>query len=420
MANIYDIRRYGRLLFFAVAAVVALIFLSVSNRLVKDLAAQERERMELWADATKEIISQLDADFAAPAESDSDSVAASGYVPATNVDFLLKIINGNTTIPVLLTDDDGNILNYRNFELPESVDSLNPMDLSEANRRFLQERLDVLSKGSNVIHITIAPDLQQHLYYEDSTLLKRLSYYPYIQLLVMIFFLVVVYFAVLSTKKAEQNKVWVGLSKETAHQLGTPISSLMAWMELLPEMGVDPDTIAEMSKDVTRLSTIASRFSKIGSKPQMEHVNLVDVVTHATSYMATRISGRISLSTDIKYARLPVKACPPLFEWVMENLIKNAVDAMDGAGRIAVEVGLLSPRKAYIDVSDTGKGIPRKNFKTVFNPGFTSKKRGWGLGLTLAKRIIEQYHAGRIFVKSSTPGVGTTFRIELPLIEDEA
>lgn len=420
MANIYDIRRYGRLLFFAVAAVVALIFLSVSNRLVKDLAAQERERMELWADATKEIISQLDAEFAAPAESVSDSVAASGYVPATNVDFLLKIINGNTTIPVLLTDDDGNILNYRNFELPEPVDSLNPMDLSEANRRFLQERLDVLSKGSNVIHITIGPDLQQHLYYEDSTLLKRLSYYPYIQLLVMIFFLVVVYFAVLSTKKAEQNKVWVGLSKETAHQLGTPISSLMAWMELLPEMGVDPDTIAEMSKDVTRLSTIASRFSKIGSKPQMEHVNLVDVVTHATSYMATRISGRISLSTDIKYARLPVKACPPLFEWVMENLIKNAVDAMDGAGRIAVEVGLLSPRKAYIDVSDTGKGIPRKNFKTVFNPGFTSKKRGWGLGLTLAKRIIEQYHAGRIFVKSSTPGVGTTFRIELPLIEDEA
>lgn len=420
MANIYDIRRYGRLLFFAVAAVVALIFLSVSNRLVKDLAAQERERMELWADATKEIISQLDAEFAAPAESVSDSVAASGYVPTTNVDFLLKIINGNTTIPVLLTDDDGNILNYRNFELPEPVDSLNPMDLSEANRRFLQERLDVLSKGSNVIHITIGPDLQQHLYYEDSTLLKRLSYYPYIQLLVMIFFLVVVYFAVLSTKKAEQNKVWVGLSKETAHQLGTPISSLMAWMELLPEMGVDPDTIAEMSKDVSRLSTIASRFSKIGSKPQMEHVNLVDVVTHATSYMATRISGRISLSTDIKYARLPVKACPPLFEWVMENLIKNAVDAMDGAGRIAVEVGLLSPRKAYIDVSDTGKGIPRKNFKTVFNPGFTSKKRGWGLGLTLAKRIIEQYHAGRIFVKSSTPGVGTTFRIELPLIEDEA
>lgn len=420
MANIYDIRRYGRLLFFAVAAVVALIFLSVSNRLVKDLAVQERERMELWADATKEIISQLDAEFAAPAESDSDSVAASDYVPATNVDFLLKIINGNTTIPVLLTDDDGNILNYRNFELPEPVDSLNPMDLSEANRRFLQERLDVLSKGSNVIHITIAPDLQQHLYYEDSTLLKRLSYYPYIQLLVMIFFLVVVYFAVLSTKKAEQNKVWVGLSKETAHQLGTPISSLMAWMELLPEMGVDPDTIAEMSKDVTRLSTIASRFSKIGSKPQMEHVNLVDVVTHATSYMATRISGRISLSTDIKYAHLPVNACPPLFEWVMENLIKNAVDAMDGAGRIAVEVGLLSPRKAYIDVSDTGKGIPRKNFKTVFNPGFTSKKRGWGLGLTLAKRIIEQYHAGRIFVKSSTPGVGTTFRIELPLIKEEA
>ena len=416
MANIYDIRRYGKLVFLAIAATVALAFLSVSNRLVKDLAKQERERMELWADATKEIIRQLDAQLADDEQLESDSNSTVDYVPSANVDFLLKIINSNTTIPVLLTDDDGNILNYRNFELPEPVDSLFPMNLSDANRHFLEERLEVLSKGSNVIHITIAPDMQQHLYYEDSTMLKRLSYYPYIQLLVMIIFLAVVYFAVLSTKKAEQNKVWVGLSKETAHQLGTPISSLMAWVELLPEMGVDSETIHEMSKDVNRLSTIASRFSKIGSKPQMEHVNLVDIVSHATSYMATRIPGRITLSTDVKYATLPVNACPPLFEWVMENLIKNAVDAMDGMGSINVEIGLLSSRKAYIDVSDTGKGISRKNFKTVFNPGFTSKKRGWGLGLTLAKRIIEQYHDGQIFVRTSTPGVGTTFRIEIPLL----
>ncbi len=411
MANIYDIRRYGKLVFLAIAATVAVLFLYVSNDLVKDLAAQERQRMELWADATKEIISQFDSENSATESGDDVPVVTAG-----NIDFLLKIINGNTTIPVLLTDDSGNILNYRNFDMPEPVDSLNPLNLSEHNRNFLEDRLEALSHSSNVIHITIAPDMQQHLYYEDSTLLKRLSYYPYIQLLVMIIFLVVVYFAVLSTKKAEQNKVWVGLSKETAHQLGTPISSLMAWMELLPEMGVDPDTIHEMSKDVNRLSTIASRFSKIGSKPQMEHINLVDIVTHATGYMATRISGRITLSTDIKYASLPVNASPPLFEWVMENLIKNAVDAMSGNGHIEVTVGQFSDRKAYIDVTDTGKGIPRKNFKTVFNPGFTSKKRGWGLGLTLAKRIVEQYHGGHIFVRSSIIGEGTTFRIEVPLL----
>ncbi len=413
MANIYDIRRYGKLVFLAIAATVAVIFLYLSNRLVKDLAIQERQRMEIWADATKEIVKQFDSEII-----ENDSLGQYNILPERNIDFLLKIINGNTTIPVLLTDDEGNILDHRNFDLPEPVDSLNHMNLSEGNRKFLEERLQALSESSNVIDIAIDNNLQQHLYYEDSTLLKRLSYYPYIQLLVMIIFLVVVYFAVLSTKKAEQNKVWVGLSKETAHQLGTPISSLMGWMEVLPEMGVDPDTIHEMSKDVTRLSTIASRFSKIGSKPQMEHINLVDIVSRATSYMSTRISGRISLSTDIKYASLPVNACPPLFEWVMENLIKNAVDAMDGNGHIEVVVGLLSQRKAYIDVSDTGKGISRKNFKNVFNPGFTTKKRGWGLGLTLAKRIIEQYHEGHIFVKTSTPGIGTTFRIDVPLLEE--
>ncbi len=413
MANIYDIRRYGKLVFLAIAATVAVIFLYLSNRLVKDLAIQERQRMEIWADATKEIVKQFDSEII-----ENDSLGQYNILPERNIDFLLKIINGNTTIPVLLTDDEGNILDHRNFDLPEPVDSLNHINLSEGNRKFLEERLQALSESSNVIDIAIDNNLQQHLYYEDSTLLKRLSYYPYIQLLVMIIFLVVVYFAVLSTKKAEQNKVWVGLSKETAHQLGTPISSLMGWMEVLPEMGVDPDTIHEMSKDVTRLSTIASRFSKIGSKPQMEHINLVDIVSRATSYMSTRISGRISLSTDIKYASLPVNACPPLFEWVMENLIKNAVDAMDGNGHIEVVVGLLSQRKAYIDVSDTGKGISRKNFKNVFNPGFTTKKRGWGLGLTLAKRIIEQYHEGHIFVKTSTPGIGTTFRIDVPLLEE--
>ena len=397
MANIYDIRRYDKITFLVIVVVVVAIFLYFFNNLVKDLSKQERERMEIWADATKEMITQQS---------------------GTDVDFLFSIINRNTTIPVLLTDDDGNILSHSNFTLPEPIDSLNPMFLSQANEAYLRDKLDDLRNSSNVIHIEIDKDSSQHLYYEDSTLLKQLNYYPYVQLLVMLAFVVVVYFAVTSTKTAEQNKVWVGLSKETAHQLGTPISSLMAWMELMESMGVDAETVAEMNKDVQRLSTIASRFSKIGSKPQMENENLNDVVTRASSYMASRISSRIKLSINTCAGVIPVMASTPLFEWVMENLIKNAVDAMDGSGSITVTTGV-EKGKGYIEVADTGKGLSRKNFKTIFNPGYTTKKRGWGLGLTLAKRIIEQYHSGKIYVLTSEPGVGTTFRIEVPLREEK-
>ena len=397
MANIYDIRRYGKITFLVIVVVVVAIFLYFFNNLVKDLSKQERERMEIWADATKEMITQQS---------------------GTDVDFLFSIINRNTTIPVLLTDDDGNILSHSNFTLPEPIDSLNPMFLSQANEAYLRDKLDDLRNSSNVIHIEIDKDSSQHLYYEDSTLLKQLNYYPYVQLLVMLAFVVVVYFAVTSTKTAEQNKVWVGLSKETAHQLGTPISSLMAWMELMESMGVDAETVAEMNKDVQRLSTIASRFSKIGSKPQMENENLNDVVTRASSYMASRISSRIKLSINTCAGVIPVMASTPRFEWVMENLIKNAVDAMDGSGSITVTTGV-EKGKGYIEVADTGKGLSRKNFKTIFNPGYTTKKRGWGLGLTLAKRIIEQYHSGKIYVLTSEPGVGTTFRIEVPLRDEK-
>ncbi|MBE6317639.1 MAG: HAMP domain-containing histidine kinase [Bacteroidales bacterium] len=393
MANIYDIRRYGKIAFLVIAVVVVAIFLYFFNNLVNDLSQQERERMEIWADATKEMITQQS---------------------GTDVDFLFSIINRNHTIPVLLTDDAGNILSHSNFSLPEPIDSLNPMFLSETNAAYLNEKLENLRNSSNVINIDIDEGYSQHLYYEDSTLLKRLSYYPYIQLLVMLAFIVVVYFAVLSTKKAEQNKVWVGLSKETAHQLGTPISSLMAWMELMESLGVDAETVAEMNKDVQRLSTIASRFSKIGSKPQMEEENLNDVVMRASSYMSSRISSRIKLDINVCADSIRVMASAPLFEWVMENLIKNAVDAMEGSGSITVTTGI-EKGKGYIDVSDTGKGLSRKNFKTIFNPGYTTKKRGWGLGLTLAKRIIEQYHSGRIYVLNSEVGTGTTFRIEVPL-----
>ncbi len=393
MANIYELRRYGKAAFLVAAAAVVAMFLYFSSSLISDLQAQERQRMEIWAGATRELVA-----------------SAMEERPGTDVDFLLGIIQQNTNIPVLLTDSEGNILDQRNFRLPAPDNSSDPR-----NTEYLGRKLGELKSSPRRIEIDIAPGVVQYLYYEDSTLLRRMSVFPYIQLLVMLAFIAVVYFAVLSTKKAEQNKVWVGLSKETAHQLGTPISSLMAWMELLPDYGVDADTLAEMSKDVNRLSTIASRFSKIGSEPRMELVELRTVVAEAVDYMGTRISPRISLTFNPGTADDPqVMACTPLLEWVIENLIKHAVDAMEGSGKIDVSLDA-THTMAAIEVADTGKGISRKNFKTVFNPGYTTKSRGWGLGLTLAKRIVEQYHRGRIFVARSTVGQGTTFRIELPV-----
>ena len=381
-----------------VSVVVVALFLYFSDSLVRDLSAQERSRMQIWADATREIVNT---------EVDENTDPAL-------IDFLLSIIEDNTNIPVLLTDAEGNILMHRNFRLPEEIDSLTPFDLSEANGKFLLKKLESLRDTPNIIEIDMQSAGKQYLYYEDSRLLKSLNYYPYIQVLVLLAFILIVYYAVSSTKRAEQNKVWVGLSKETAHQLGTPISSLMAWMELLGSMGVDKDIVAEMDKDVRRLSTIASRFSKIGSRPSMEIEDLNSVVKRSTSYMTTRISKRISLTVDCCPQPLEVKLSEPLTEWVMENLIKNAVDAMEGDGSIHVRP-CRETDHAEIDITDTGKGISRKNQKNIFSPGFTTKKRGWGLGLTLAKRIIEEYHGGRIYVKNSEIDRGTTFTIELPL-----
>ncbi len=403
--NIYDIRRYGTWILLFTAMVMVGVFLLVSNRLVSDLTVQERERMEVWAGATRQMAKVTTAamDNELPEE---DAWAAD------DIEFLLSILAGNHTIPVLLTDDKGTIIDQRNFDLPEPVDSLGP--LSDVNMAYLYDKLEELRRGNNIIQIVISADNSQYVYYDDSKLLKRLGYYPYIQLIVMLVFIAVVYFALSSTKRAEQNKVWVGLSKETAHQLGTPISSLMAWMELLESLGVDSDTVHEMNKDVKRLSTIASRFSKIGSRPQMESEDLNAVVVHACEYMATRISRRINFSVVPSASPVQVSMSAPLFEWVMENLIKNAVDAMEGTGDITVTVGR-DGNRGFVTVTDTGKGISRKNFNTIFNPGYTTKTRGWGLGLALARRIIDQYHQGRIFVFDSEPGRGTTFRIDLPL-----
>ena len=388
MANIYDIRRYATAAFMVISLAIVVAFLYISNNIVNDLAEQERERMQIWADATKEIIT------------------------AEDIEFPMSIITANSNIPVMLTDETSTIiLDSRNFDLPDDSDPSSP-----ANEKFLNAKLESLKKTNNVIHVALDDGSSQYVYYEDSSLLKKLNYFPYIQVTIMVVFILIVYFAVMSTKKAEQNKVWVGLSKETAHQLGTPISSLMAWMELLKSLGVDDDTVKEMNKDVDRLSTIASRFSKIGSRPNMETVDMNEVVAHSSSYMSTRISPHIKFSVDIDKNPAPVMMSAPLFEWVMENLIKNAVDAMSGSGSISVTTGREKER-AFVEVADTGKGIARKNFKNVFNPGFTTKKRGWGLGLTLAKRIIEEYHGGKIFVKQSEPGVGTTFRIEFQMAD---
>lgn len=400
--NIYDIRRRGIISFLLLSVVVVGLFLFYSDLLVKDLSEQERERMQIWADATRELV---------------NTTAPENQASAVNVDFLLSIIERNSNIPVLLTDENDEILMQRNFSLPEPLDSLAPFLLSDVNREFLIKKLDKLKDSPNVIEIDMGDAGKQWLYYEDSNLLKSLGMYPYIQVLVLLAFVLIVYYAVSSTKRAEQNKVWVGLSKETAHQLGTPISSLMAWMELLEDSGVSPETVAEMNKDVKRLSTIASRFSKIGSRPSMESYDVNEIVGRACEYMSSRISKRIQFSFTPWHEPLIVTMSPPLTEWVMENLIKNAVDAMEGCGCISINIHS-EKLKAMIEISDTGKGIPHKNQKTIFNPGFTTKKRGWGLGLTLTKRIVEEYHGGLIYVKKSEVGVGSTFAIEFPLDSD--
>ncbi|MBR5171232.1 MAG: HAMP domain-containing histidine kinase [Muribaculaceae bacterium] len=409
MRNIYDSRRIWKFVFLVLSLLLVALFLYISNNLVKDLAEQERDRMEIWANATREL-----ATLGSGTETDADGNPIE--TSATDVDFLLSIIEANNNIPVLLVDDKDNILLNRNFRLPEPQDSL-AFEITPANLEFLNKKLRHLKNSENKIEIQIDQSTTQYLYYEDSTLLRRLAYFPYIQLAVLVLFFALAYFALMSIKKAEQNKVWVGLSKETAHQLGTPISSLMAWTQLLDSLGVDKSIVTDMDKDVKRLSTIADRFSKIGSMPDKELVSINEAVTSSLEYMRARIPKRVSLHIHTNdETNNGVMLSQTLFAWVMENLTKNAVDAMDGEGRLDITVED-SPNNVVILVKDTGKGIARKNFKNVFNPGFTTKKRGWGLGLTLVKRIIEEYHNGQIYIKESEVGKGTTFGIELPKVK---
>ncbi len=404
MANIYDRQRLGKFVFLIVSIITITIFLIISNNLVKDLAAQERERMDIWASAMQHIVQN-------PEDIDNP--------------LYTNILSENKSIPVLVTDEDCNISECHNFELPHSEDEEKSYfsTLHPKNQEYLAKHLKNVCKGKSLmelsesdnhfIRIEVYPELFYYIYYEDSSMLQRLSWYPYVQMSAMIILIIIIYFAVIYTKKAEQNRVWVGLSKETAHQLGTPISSLMAWSQLLESYGVDKEIVSEMDKDVTRLSVIADRFSKIGSRPELTLEYLNDSLVRSLEYMKSRVSDKVEIKMFLSENDHGVMLSTPLFAWVMENLTKNAVDAMDGAGTITISSGE-EHDKLFIEVIDTGKGILRKNFKNVFNPGFTTKKRGWGLGLTLVKRIIEEYHDGKIFVKESEIGRGTTFRIELP------
>ena len=325
----------------------------------------------------------------------------------TDLGLVLKVMNDNNTIPVIVLDNKGLVQICRNVDVGNRSEKDSVAYVSHLGKRlydagrFIRISMDDTNKKAYV-----------DVCYDDSTILKRLAYYPYVQLGVVLIFVVVAIFALLTSKKAEQNKVWVGLSKETAHQLGTPISSLMAWIEILKENYPDDDLIPEMDKDVKRLQLIADRFSKIGSLPEPVPSSLSDVVDHVIDYMDRRTSSKVLMTKKFPQNDIIVNLNASLFEWVIENLCKNAVDAMEGEGHITIEV-LDLPGKAVIEVTDDGKGIRKKDISSVFKPGFTTKKRGWGLGLSLAKRIVEEYHHGRIFVKRSEVGVGTTFRIEI-------
>lgn len=372
-----DIFKY---VFVAVATVIVVCSWMFTNTLVKGLEAEERRKMEIWAHATQQFIS-----------ADEN----------TDIDFVSSIIEGNTTIPVYMTDTLDNVLFVRNVA-GASSDSIS---YNEAIQRLKQlgHRIEVNVNGETV----------QYIYYDDSSLLRKLAYFPYVQFSVIAFFLLVAFLAFSSIKNAEQNKVWVGLSKETAHQLGTPISSLLAWMELMKDRHVDDAHLPEMQKDVERLRVVAERFSKIGSQPTLQKGDLIPVLQNALNYMRGRASKQVTIDMKTDCESVMVNMNVPLLEWVIENLCKNAIDAMDGQGKIELEVSR-DANRVYVDVTDTGKGMERSMYKKIFRPGFTTKKRGWGLGLSLTKRIVTEYHKGKIFVKSSEINVGTTFRIILP------
>ena len=371
---------------FILTILLVIVVLSVSftTRLANKFAEEEYRKIELWAEATRQLIM-----------ADEDD----------NIDLILSVMEGNTTIPVYMVDSAHQLLLSRNVREPK-----------HNKEEFYQQRINNLRLSQEPIVVQVNEEVTQYIYYEDSILLRRLYWFPYVQLAVIIAFIAIAVIALIMAQRSEQNSLWVGLSKETAHQLGTPISSLNAWNELLKATYPNDALLPQMDEDIRRLQMIAERFSKIGSQPTLDQEAILPIVQSAMEYMRVRTSNKITYTlhadTDCQ-----VMVCKPLFEWVIENLCKNAIDSMEGKGEITLSL-TKQENKVHLDITDTGKGIDRRHFKTIFKPGYTSKKRGWGLGLSLAKRIIEDYHRGKLFVKQSQIGVGSTFRITLEQAKD--
>ncbi len=372
----------GKLIILSLAVLIAIGSLWYTKKLVSKLAAEERQKVRIWAEANLEL----------------QETPLTGSVSL----YLFKIISENKTIPRILVDGNGKI-----------ITSVNLDPKYENDQKYLKEQLALMKAQNEPIEIELSDNQVNYIYYRESILLTYLFYYPFLQLFIIILFLSVVFFALRVSQNAEQNRLWVGMSKETAHQLGTPISSLLAWVELLKSRDGDSNLIREVGKDVTRLEKITERFSRIGSKPVLVEANIGLVIKNAVDYLKIRTSSRVNYVQafdDVEEIMAPVNI--ELFEWVIENLWKNALDAMNNLGIITLSVKQ-SGQSVFIDFTDTGKGIAKSKHKTVFKPGFTTKVRGWGLGLSLTKRIIETYHNGRIYVRNSEIGRGTTFRIIL-------
>ncbi len=381
MNNLYKNKRIIKIIFITIAIFILLITTIFTNRLAHQLSIEETKKIEIWSEATRQLILADE---------------------QTDISFLLTIIENNTTIPVVMSDKEGNILSFRNIKT-------SPKD----NEEKIKQKLNKMKLNKEPIVVDLGKGTTQYIYYEKSSLLKQLEIFPYIQIIVVGLFFIIIILVFSSSKRAEQNRVWVGLSKETAHQLGTPISSMIAWTELLKLKYHSDSLILDMEKDVSRLGIIADRFSKIGSKPNLKLTSIQSAIENAVNYIYSRSSDKVKIGTHIQ-KDIQVKLNIPLFEWVIENICKNAIDAMQGSGELDL-FAYPKENKLIIDIKDTGKGIERKMYKAIFSPGFTTKQRGWGLGLSLAKRIIEEYHKGKIFVKNSEINVGTTFRIILPI-----
>jgi signal transduction histidine kinase len=393
----YQIKRVWKILLLLFAFSIALFSLLYTQKLSNKLAEQEKRNMEIWAQATNLLVNSVDYD--------GEDEALTKFISDANT-FCIDVVKKNTTIPAIMLDAEGNIKSFVNLDSAKLAH----------DAQFQYKKLKEMKQENNdTIVINLTDATKQYIYFENSTLLSQLQFFPVYQLVLISLFLLVSYFAFNASRRSEQNRVWVGLAKETAHQLGTPISSLLAWIDLFKssEGKLDTELIGEMEQDVKRLERVTDRFSKIGSEPELKAENVEEVLEKSVGYLKNRVSRKVVFNIDASKLTHPTAQINiSLFEWVVENLCKNAIDAMDGQGKIDFILSE-SRTKIYIDVRDTGKGIPSSQFKTVFKPGFTTKKRGWGLGLSLVKRIVESYHNGQISVKASVVGVGTIFRVVL-------